>query len=63
AAVPARAQPLPAARLERLAQAYVDASAADDPFLATAWGRAGHDGALPAATEAQRSRRIARLHA
>ncbi|MDE2368361.1 MAG: DUF885 domain-containing protein [Burkholderiales bacterium] len=53
----------PAARLDRLAHAYLDAAVADNPFAATALGLPGHDGAVPTATEAGRGRRIAQLHA
>ena len=48
-------------RLTRIAHAYIDAIAGDDPIAATALGLPGADGKLPTPSEAARAARIARL--
>ena len=50
-------------RLTRIARAYIDAIAADDPIAATSLGLPGADGKLAIASEATRAARIARLRA
>lgn len=50
-------------RLTRIAHAYIDAIAADDPIAATALGLPGADGNLAIPSEAARAARIARLRA
>ena len=50
-------------RLTRIAHAYIDAIAADDPIAATALGLPGADGTLVIPSEAARAARIARLRA
>lgn len=48
-------------QLTRIAHAYVDAFAKDDPIVATTFGLPGADGKLAFASEAARAARIARL--
>ena len=50
-------------QLTRIAHAYIDAIAADDPIAATALGLPGADGKLAMPSEAARAARIARLRA
>ncbi len=50
-------------RLTRIARAYVDAIAADDPIAATSLGLPGADGRLALASEPARAARIDRLRA
>jgi len=50
-------------QLTRIAHAYIDAMAADDPITATALGLPGADGKLAMPSEAAREARIARLRA
>ena len=50
-------------QLTRIAHAYIDAVAVDDPIAATALGLPGADGKLVMPSEAARAARIARLRA
>ncbi|MGZ5892508.1 MAG: DUF885 domain-containing protein [Caldimonas sp.] len=59
----AAAQPSTNARLTRIAEDFVAATAADDPIEASALGLTASDGLLPKPSEAARTVRIARLNA
>ena len=62
-ATPAAADTAAHEQLTRIAHAYIDAIAADDPIAATALGLPGADGKLAMPSDAARAARIARLRA